>query len=141
MKILFKELKARGNAAFHKKKFSDAEKFYSEAIHFNMGSRPLWTNRAKCRNAMGKHEGAVSDCDSALSINPKCIMSIEQKGKALMWLGRFDEAKTCFESLRSLGESALADTCLKILNDIQERVEFFLSENLFKLCYASHFPP
>ena len=71
---------------------------------------------------MKKHEEAISDCDSALSINPKCTMSIEQKGKALMWLGRFDEAKTCFESLRSLGESALADTCLKKLNDIQERV-------------------
>ena len=68
-------------------------------------------------------------------------MSIEQKGKALMWLAHFDEAKICFESLRSLGESALADTCLKKLHDIQGRVEKFSSKNLFKSFYASIFHP
>ena len=72
---------------------------------------------------MGKYEEAISDCDSALSINPKCSKTIEQKGKALMKLGRFEEARTCFESLRTLGESALADTCIKKLNGIQEKAE------------------
>ena len=128
LKILFKELKEKGNVAFQKKKFDEAETCYSNAIQLNMGSRVLWTNRAKCRNTIKKHEGAISDCDSALSINPKCTSSIEQKGKALMWLGRFDEAITCFESLRLLGENTLADTCLTKLNDIQERVEHFLSK-------------
>ena len=93
---------------------------YSEAIELNMGSRLLWTNRAKCRNLMEKYEEAISDCDSALSINSKCSKSIEQKGNALMRLGRFDDSRPCFESLRQLGESALADTCLKKLDDIQE---------------------
>ena len=70
---------------------------------------------------MKKHEEAISDCDSALSINPKCSKTIEQKGNALMRLGRFEEARTSFESLRPLGESALADTCLKKLDDVQEK--------------------
>ena len=96
---------------------------YSEAIELNMGSRILWTNRAKCRNVMEKYEEAISDCDSALLINPKCSKSIEQKGIALMRLGRFDDSRTCFESLRPLGESALADTCIKKLDDVQEKAE------------------
>ena len=75
-----------------------------------------------------------------------------EKGNALMGLGRFDEAKVCYESLHSLQEcihdhgyfakafydfreprncckskrrlgDALADTYLKKLHDAQERVE------------------
>ena len=88
-----------------------------------MGSRILWTNRAKCRNVMEKYEEAISDCDSALSINLKCSKTIEQKGIALMRLGCFDDSRTCFESLRPLGESALADTCIKKLDEIQEKAE------------------
>merc|ERR1719394_1417916 len=114
-----KQLKEKGNSIFKKKQFELAEKFYSKAIELNMGSRPLWTNRAICRNAMKNHEGAISDCDSALTINPKCVKSIVQKGNALMCLGLFEVAKAYFESLRPLGEGALADTCLKKLQDAQ----------------------
>ena len=120
MKTLFQELKEKGNAAFQKKKYDDAEKCYTEAIQLNMGSRPLWTNRAKCRNVMKKYDEAISDCESALSITSKCSKTIEQKGNAFLGLGRFDEARTCFESLRSIGENALADTRLKKLESIQE---------------------
>ena len=94
-----------------------------------MGSRPLWTNRAICRNAMKKHEEALSDCKSALTINPKCTKSVVQKGNALLGLGFFEEAKTCYESLRTLGEGALADTYLKKLQDAQETVENDLQKN------------
>ena len=69
---------------------------------------------------MKKHEEAISDCDSALSIDPKCTKTITQKGNALLSLGRFDEAKECYESLRSLGEDTSVDSLLKKLNDIQE---------------------
>ena len=102
-----------------------------------MGSRPLWTNRAKCRNAMKKYEDAILDCDSALSINPKCSQTIEQKGNAFLGLGRFDEARSCFESLRSLGESELAESCLKKLHEIQGRVEIFFKEKRIRL-HLSH---
>ena len=127
MKTSFKELKEKGNAAFQKKKFDEAEKCYSEAIHLNMNSRQLWTNRAICRNAMKKHEEAISDCNSALSINSKCTKSISQKGNALLALGLFDEAKVCYESLRPLGEGALADKYLRKLHNTQERVQNYFS--------------
>ena len=47
--------------------------------------------------------------------------TITQKGNALLGLGRFDEAKECYESLRELGENSTADQNLKKLHDIQEK--------------------
>ena len=108
-----KELKEKGNAAFQKKNLIEAEKCYSEAIELNIGSRPLWTNRAICRNRMEKFQDALCDCDNALKIDPKCTKSITQKGNALFGLGRFDEAKKCYELLHTFGESSLANTYLK----------------------------
>ena len=64
-------MKEKGNHAFKKKQYDVAENFYSEAIQLNPDSRPLWTNRAACRNTMKKHEDALADCLSALSIEPK----------------------------------------------------------------------
>ena len=64
-------LKEKGNDAFKKKKYEVAENFYSEALQLNLDSRPLWTNRAVCRNTMKKYEDALADCLSALSIDPK----------------------------------------------------------------------
>ena len=125
MKTFSKALKEKGNLKFKRKNFEEAEKFYSEAIELNKGSRPLWTNRAICRNSMKKHEEAISDCESALSLNPKCTKSLVQKGNALIGLGLFDEAKICYESLRPLGEGALADSYLKKVHDAQERAEIF----------------
>ena len=112
-KIKARDLKEKGNVAFMKKKFEEAERCYSEAIQLNIGYRPFWTNRAKCRNVMKKYQEAISDCDSALSIDPKCTKSITEKGNALLGLKRFDEAKECYESLRPLGEDASVEKLLK----------------------------
>ena len=117
-----KELKEKGNIAFCKKKLEEAEKLYSEAIKLNPGSRPLWTNRGACGNTMKKYEEAISDCNNALSIDRKCTRSITQKSNALIGLGRLDEAKDLFESLRSLGENTAADDLLKRLHDIQDKI-------------------
>ena len=66
------KLKEWGNDAFKKKKYELAENFYSKALELNLDSRPSWTNRAICRNAMKKHGDALADCISALSIDSKC---------------------------------------------------------------------
>ena len=121
------QLKNLGNSAIDQKKFENAEKLYSEALQLNLGSRQLWTNRAACRNILQKYEEAISDCENALSVDPKCIRTIIQKGNALVGLDCFDEAKDCYESLRSLGEGTKADSHLKNLYDIQEKIHrFFL---------------
>ena len=117
-----KQLKENGNAAFQQKAYSDAENFYSAAIELDSGSRLLWTNRAACRNTMKKYDEAISDCNTALSIDPECSRTIAEKGNALLGLKRFDEAKEVYESLRSLGKDASADFHLKKLHDVQDRV-------------------
>lgn len=113
-----KELNKMGNKLFQTKKYLDAEKFYSQAIELNPGSRPLWTNRAECRITMKKYEAAISDCNTALSIDPKCTRSIIQKGNALLALSRFVEAKECYELLPSFGKDS--SSYLKKLNDAQD---------------------
>ena len=60
-----------GNDVFKLKRYEVAEKFYTESLQLNLDSRPVWTNRAVCRNTMKKHEDALADCLSALSIDPK----------------------------------------------------------------------
>ena len=65
------KLKEMGNDVFKLKRYEVAEKFYTKALELNLDSRPVWTNRATCRNTMKKHEDALADCLSALSIDPK----------------------------------------------------------------------
>ena len=111
-----KALKDQGNQFFKEKKYIEAEQCYSMALKLHAGCRILWTNRAICRNTMQKFDEAISDCDSALTIDPKCSKSIVQKGNAYLSSGRYDEARSCFESLRELGEESLAETYLKKLD-------------------------
>ena len=66
------KLKEWGNDAFKNNKYEVAENFYSKALEKNRDSKSLWTNRAICRNRMKKHKDALTDCMSALSIDPKC---------------------------------------------------------------------
>ena len=47
-----------------------------------------------------------------------------QKGNAHLGLGQFEEARECYESLRSLGEISVADQYLKKLNEAQERYRY-----------------
>jgi len=115
------KLKEIGNDVFKKKDYENAEKFYSRGLEMNLDSRSLWTNRANCRNKMEKYKEALEDSVAALSIDPKCTKSITQKGNALMGLGQFEEAKKCYESLRTFGEKRTANCYLKKLAAAQSQ--------------------
>ena len=65
------KLKGMGNNVFKLKRYEVAEQFYTKSLQLNLDSRPVWTNRAICRNTMEKHEDALADCLSALSMDPK----------------------------------------------------------------------
>ena len=126
-KIRSKQLKEMANHSFSQRKFDDAEELYSRAIELNKGLRLLWTNRAACRNTMKKYNEAISDCDVALSIDPKSIRTIIQKGNSLLALNRFDEAQECYELLRALGETQSATFYMKKVHDIKDRI--FIQES------------
>lgn len=68
-----KDLKERGKELFKMNNFAKAAESYSSAILLNPGDKQLWTNRAICRIRMKKYEKAISDCESALSIDSRCI--------------------------------------------------------------------
>ena len=70
-----KDLKERGKELFKWNIFEKAAECYSSAILLNPGDKQLWTNRAICRNSLKKYEEAISDCESALSIDPSCTKS------------------------------------------------------------------
>jgi len=119
-----------GNSIMEGEDYENAEKFYSRGLEMNLDSRPLWTNRATCRNKMGKYKDALEDSIGALFIDPKCTKSITQKGNALMGLGEFDAARECYESLRTFGESSTADSYLKKLAaaqaaDFEQKLSLF----------------
>ena len=80
------KLKEIGNDVFKKKDYENAEKFYSRGLEMNLDSRSLWTNRANCRNKMGKYKEALEDSVAALSIDPKCTKA----GFLYSYLKRFD---------------------------------------------------
>ena len=111
-----KTLEDQGNQFFKKKRYIEAEQCYSRALELHPGCRMLWTNRAICRNNMRKFDEAISDCDFALMLDPKYSKSIIEKGKAYLNSGNYDQAKSCFESLRELGQEFLANTHLKKLD-------------------------
>jgi len=124
-------LKEKGNSSFRLKRFKEAENFYSEAIAVYQGLSTLWTNRAICRNRIGKYEEAISDCEFALLLNRKDFKrkhvcehatdnvqkAIVQKGNALMGLGKFDAAEQVFGLLRDVGKRATADSYVKKVRD------------------------
>ena len=70
-----KDLKESGKELFKWNIFAKAAECYSSAILLNPGDKQLWTNRAICRNRLKKYEEAISDCESALSIDPSCTKS------------------------------------------------------------------
>ena len=65
------KLKEMGDNVLKLKRYDVAERFYSEALKLNLDSGPVWTNRAICRNIMGKHEDALADCLASLSFDSK----------------------------------------------------------------------
>ena len=66
------KLKEIGNSIMEGEDYENAEKFYSRGLEMNLDSQPLWTNRATCRNKMGKYKDALEDSIAALSLDPKC---------------------------------------------------------------------
>ena len=60
-----------------------------------------------------------------------------QKGNAHLGLGQFDEAKECYESLRTLADNSTADQYLKKLHDIQEKDSLYKLDNNKIYCYIN----
>ena len=111
-----------GKRCFSKQEFQRSRRFLFRSHSIEYGISTTLDKSGKMSKHNEKYDEAISDFESALSIDPKHTESIILKGNAFLSLGRFQEAGACYESLRSLGGATLADANLKKLHDIQEQV-------------------
>ncbi|CAK7199277.1 hypothetical protein SEUCBS139899_001952 [Sporothrix eucalyptigena] len=111
-------LKARGNAAFGKKQWEQADAAYTEAIDAFSAPKDdlvLWKtllrNRAAARLRLGRYEFAVQDALAGMVDDPVTKADVVANGKALYRagqaaydLGDFEQAKPHFEAGLKLHE-------------------------------------
>jgi STIP1 family protein 1 len=83
MAHLSEQLKAKGNDAFRRGEYSEAEDFYTQAIQKHATNPLLFTNRANARLKLHKWEEAVLDCNKAIEITGEGVPN----HKAFYFLG------------------------------------------------------
>ena len=84
MSYLADQLKEKGNDAFRKGEFIEAEDLYTQAVTKYSQNPLIFTNRANVRLKLQRWDGAVNDCLKSIEITgPK-----GQNHKAYYFLGR-----------------------------------------------------
>lgn len=116
------DFKESGNEAFREKRWSDAREFYGRGIAVvtgeekrrQRGEKPrendpdgdseaeiakqravlgtLYVNRAACHLEMKNHRSCWLDCNAALQLNPQNVKAWYRSAKALLAVGRIEEA-------------------------------------------------
>jgi tetratricopeptide (TPR) repeat protein len=74
----------------------EADGLAAEALSLVPGYSEAWTVRVGSLLRQKKHEVAVSAADEALAANPYYTSLIALRGRALLYLGRIDEAERAF---------------------------------------------
>jgi suppressor of tumorigenicity protein 13 len=88
------EAKGNGN-------FSGAVVAYTKAL-FCQASAMTFAARAECLLQMKRPSAAVADCDAALGINPDSAKALRTKGKALRFLGNWEESYKSLSKAQSI---------------------------------------
>lgn len=86
------ELKAKGNAALQAENFTEAIKFYSEAIEKDPSNHILFSNRSAAYAKTSDYSQALKDAEQTISLKSDWPKGYSRKGAALELLDRFDEA-------------------------------------------------
>lgn len=110
-------LKQKGNKAFEKDAFEQAESLFSEAIALDSTMSVLYSNRALARLRLSNWEGCLQDCDTCLSFDPNSGRAYVRKARALLELGRFDEAREALASAERI------DPLQKEISSVRYRLE------------------
>ena len=82
----------KGNEAFGKKEYADAEALYQEAIGLDPTSCSLHTNLATAQFHLGRYEDAVASSDKAITLDRTWTKAYFRKAAALEELCRLNEA-------------------------------------------------
>lgn len=145
------DFKERGNETFKEKRWSDAREFYGRGIKLvigeekrrERGEKPrendekgddeneiaqqravletLYVNRAACHLELKNYRSCWLDCSAALRLNPRNVKAWYRSAKALLAVGRIEEADdACAGGLAVDGNNG---PLRAIARDIQTRVE------------------
>ncbi|KDR14610.1 stress-induced-phosphoprotein 1 isoform X1 [Zootermopsis nevadensis] len=90
-------LKDKGNAALQAGKFSDAIKYYTEAITLDDNNHVLYSNRSAAYAKASKYHQALEDAEKTVQLKPDWGKGYSRKGSALAYLGRIDESIKAYE--------------------------------------------
>ncbi|XP_043111895.1 uncharacterized protein si:dkey-33c12.4 [Puntigrus tetrazona] len=96
------ELAVVGNQYAASGNLEMAVKYFTDAIKHNPKEYKLFGNRSFCYEKMLQYEKALNDADIALSMNPKWIKGLYRKGKALVGLKRYYEARIIYNEVLKL---------------------------------------
>ncbi|XP_051507845.1 uncharacterized protein LOC127414116 isoform X2 [Myxocyprinus asiaticus] len=96
------ELAVLGNQYAASGNLEMAVKYFTDAIKHNPKEYKLFGNRSFCYEKMLQYEKALTDADIALSMNPKWIKGLYRKGKALVGLKRYFEARLTYNEVLKL---------------------------------------
>lgn len=91
------ELKQLALKLVAKSDFAGAVKSLTEAIGLRPSVKELWSNRAFAWSSLGKHTEALADAQQCIAIAPGFSKGYLRAGRALIALGRCEEAAALLE--------------------------------------------
>eukprot|EP01100_Stratorugosa_tubuloviscum_P004113 TRINITY_DN2014_c1_g1_i1.p1 TRINITY_DN2014_c1_g1~~TRINITY_DN2014_c1_g1_i1.p1 ORF type:complete len:418 (-),score=222.37 TRINITY_DN2014_c1_g1_i1:51-1304(-) len=113
--------KEEGNNFFRDTKYIEALEAYSKAIELDATNHIYYTNRSTTYAYLWMGDKALKDADKAIEINPEWIRGYLRRSRALIMLGRVNEAILCLEKASELNAD---DSQIKTaLLEARERAE------------------
>lgn len=99
------EEKEKGNELFKKGDYSNAVKFYSEAIRRNPDDPKLYSNRAACYTKLAAFDLGLKDCDMCIKLDDKFIKAYIRKGKILQAMKMTTKASAAYQKALEIDPS------------------------------------
>jgi stress-induced-phosphoprotein 1 len=96
------ELKAKGNKAFAEKKYTEAVKFYTDAIDMDEDNYTLYSNRSGSYCAAGKYNLAEADARKVVQLKPDWVRGYTRLGAALTGQDKWQDAVATYEKAHEL---------------------------------------
>ncbi|KAI3872254.1 hypothetical protein MKW98_011746 [Papaver atlanticum] len=91
------EAKAKGNAAFSSSNFTEAIKFFTQAIELAPTNHVLYSNRSAAYASLHQYTEALTDAEKTVEIKPDWSKGYSRLGAAQIGLGNFDEAISAYK--------------------------------------------
>jgi len=91
------ELKNKGNQAFTKGNYEEAQKYFTEAIELDSNNHVLYSNRSGAYAAVKNYELALEDAEKTIEKKPDWPKGYSRKGAALHGLEKYEEAIVAYK--------------------------------------------